>query len=261
VILGDGYELIGRPDLAIGWFEKATRRQIQPGFADRLGNAWTDLGDYEKAERAYTAAIVFKPDLPVGLLGLSGIALYRGDCQLAQSQCEQARVKFKDNPQPLIMAALIEFFSRHFDAAEKLYRQTLASNRSGGADFMGSVRFLSALGFIEKLSVPYSKTARAFLEEARALDKKDLEIAPQNSALLYSLAGDEAAIGNSDAAMVSLRQAVETGWIDYRSMELDPRFDSIRNNQGFKEILTRLTNRVHELERQMPSRRLALNTD
>jgi len=78
-ILGDGYELIGRPDLAIGWYEKATRRQTQPIYADRIGNAWADLGEYDNAREAYGAAIVFKPDLPVGLLGLSAIALYSGD--------------------------------------------------------------------------------------------------------------------------------------------------------------------------------------
>jgi tetratricopeptide (TPR) repeat protein len=100
-ILGDGYELIGRPDLAIGWYEKATRRQTQPIYSDRIGNAWADLGEYDKAREAYGAAVVFKPDLPVGLLGLGAVALYRGDYQTARSQCEQARVKFKDNPKHL----------------------------------------------------------------------------------------------------------------------------------------------------------------
>jgi serine/threonine protein kinase/tetratricopeptide (TPR) repeat protein len=260
-ILGDGYELIGRPDLAIGWYEKATRRQTQPVYADRIGNAWADLGEYDKAREAYAAAIVFKPDLPVGLLGLSAIALYRGDFQTARSQCEQARLKFKDNPQPLEMAAVIEFFSRHFDVAEKLYREALASNRSGGVGFMGSIRFISALGFIEKLSPAHAKQGKALLEEARSLDEKDLHLAPENSTLLYSLAADNAALGNTEAAMGSLKRAIETGWIDCHSIQLDPRFDSIRSNQAFKDILTRLTNSVRELGRQMPSRKLALSTN
>jgi tetratricopeptide (TPR) repeat protein len=204
-ILGDGYELIGRPDLAIGWYEKATRRQTQPIYSDRIGNAWADLGEYDKAREAYGAAVVFKPDLPVGLLGLSAVALYRGDYQTARSQCEQARLKFKDNPQPLEMAALIEFFSRHFDAAEKLYREALASNRSGGVDFMGSVRFLSALGSIESLSSAHAKEGKALLEEARALDEKELEVAQENSALPYSLAADDAALGNAQPAILRLQ--------------------------------------------------------
>jgi hypothetical protein len=153
------------------------------------------------------------------------------------------------------MAALIEFFSRHFDAAEKLYREALASNRSGGVDFMGSVRFLSALGSIETLSSVHAKQGKALLEEARALDEKELEVAQENSALLYSLAADDAALGNTQPAILRLEQAVDAGWIDYRSIELDPRFDSIRNNQAFKDILIRVTNSVRELGRQMPSRK------
>jgi serine/threonine protein kinase/Tfp pilus assembly protein PilF len=253
-ILGDGYELIGRPDLAIGWFEKANRRETQPLYADNLANAWADLGNYDKAKEAYTAAIVFKGDLPVGLLGLSAVALYTGDYQTARGRCEEARLKFEDNPQPLMMAATIEFFSRQFDAAEKLYREALKSNRSGGVDFMGSIRFLSALGFIEKRSPARSKEGKALLEEARTMDNKELETAPENSALLYSLAANDAALGNTEAAVLNLKRAVETGWIDYHSIQLDPRFDSIRNNQAFKDTLTRLTNNVRELRRQMPSR-------
>src|SRR5437868_1870596 len=107
-MLGDTYEQVGRPDLAVGWFEKAARRQTQPLFADNLGNAWTSLGDYDKAEKAYNNAIVFKPDLPVGFLGLSKLALFRGDYEGARKECEQAQAKYRDNSEVLEMAALIE---------------------------------------------------------------------------------------------------------------------------------------------------------
>ena len=142
------------------------------------------------------------------------------------------------------MAALIEFLSRHFDAAEKLYRQALASNRSGGVDFMGSIRFLSAVGFIEKLSPLHTKAGIALLEQARALDEKELQSAPDNPRRLYSLAANSAALGNSDDAAAILDKAIAAGWIDYRSIELDPRFDSMRDTKAFKDILTRLTIRV-----------------
>src|SRR2546430_9471071 len=168
-MLGDAYEQIGRPDLALGWFEKEARRQTQPLFADSLGNAWISLGDYDEAEKAYRAAIIFKPDLPVGLLGLSRLALFRGDYEGARKECERAQNKYKDNPEVLEMAALIEFFSRHFPAAEKLYREALAINRSGGGDFTGSVRYLSAIGFIEKLSGAHAKEGSLLLEEAHWL--------------------------------------------------------------------------------------------
>ncbi len=257
-MLGYIYDSLGRPDLGLLWFEKAARRETRPLYADNIGDAWADLGDYDRAEKSFRTAAVFRPDLPVGALGLSALALFRGDYETARKQCEEARAKYTGNPQPLMMAAVIEFFSRHFDTAERLYREACVSNREGGIDFLGSVRFLSALGFIEKLSGKNSK-GKALLEEARALDEKDLLSTPDNLRRLYSLAADNAALGIREAAITSLDKAITAGWIDYRSMQMDPRFDSIRSTQTFKDILTRLTNKVEEMRRGMAGRKLASN--
>ena len=257
VLLGDTYEQVGRPDLALGWFEKASRRQTQPLFADNLANAWTSLGDYDKAEKAYNTAIIFKSDLPVGLLGLSKLALFRSDYEGARKECERAQNKYNDNPEILEMAALIEFFSRHFPAAEKLYRKALAVDRSGGVDFAGSVRYLSAIGFIQKLSGAHAKEGNVLLEEAQWLDEKELLSAPGNLRHLYSLAANYAAQGKGEAATVCLDKAIAAGWIDYRSMMLDPRFDSIRNDETFENALNRLISKVQEMRRPRPGRELA----
>ena len=253
-MLGDTYEQLGRPDLALHWFEKVTRRQTQPLFADNLGNAWTSLGDYGEAEKAYRAAIIFKPDLPVGLLGLSRLALLRGDYKGARKECEQAQAKYRDNPEVLEMAALIEFFSRHFPAAERLYREAAAIDRAGGVEFVGSVRYLSAIGFIQKLSGAHAKEGKVLLEEAHWLDEKGLLSAPGNLRHLYSLAANYAAQGRGEAATVCLDKAIAAGWIDYRSMMLDPRFDSIRNDEIFENALNRLISKVQEMRRPRPGR-------
>jgi TolB-like protein/tetratricopeptide (TPR) repeat protein len=254
------YDTVGRPDKAIWWFEKATRREARPVYADNIGDAWTDLGDFEKAAQAYNTAAVFRPDLPVAALGLARLALFRGEYENARKQCEAARSKYKDSSQPLMMAAVIEFFSRNFDAAETLYHEAASTlGRTGGVSFPGSVRFISALGFIQKSSGTHVEDGQALLEESRAIEEKELAATPKNPPLLYNLAADQAALGNSEAANVALNRAVEAGWIDYRSMELDPRFDSIRNTEAFKDILTRLTNKVEEMRRRLPGRELASN--
>ena len=256
--LGDIYEQVGRPDLAISWFGKAMHRQIRPLFADNIGNAWTDLGNYDEAEKAYKTAVVFRPDLAVGALGLSRLALFRGDYENARKACEEARAKYKEDPQPLIMAALIEFFSRHFATAERLYREASASDRAGGIDFAGSVRYLSAIGFIRRNSGAEVE-GNALLEEARALDEKELSSAPDNPRRLYSLAAGYAALGNQADATATLKKAIAAGWIDNRSLTLDPRFDSIRDTPTFEDTLSRLSTKVQELGRPRPGRKLASN--
>jgi tetratricopeptide (TPR) repeat protein len=255
--LGNIYGFVGRPDLGIVWFEKATHREIRPLYADSLGEAWADLGEYEEAEKAFTMGSVFRPDVPTWAVGLSKLAFLRGDQESARRQCESARIKYKDDPLPLVMAAMIEFFGRNFDAAEKLYREASTLHRTGGINFSGSVRFSSAVGYIQTLSDSRAVEGRALLEEARKLDERELALAAENAALSYSLAANNAALGDIEPAILALNKAIAAGWIDYRSMMLDPRFDSIRGTQPFKDILARLTNKVAEMRRDLPSRRLA----
>jgi serine/threonine protein kinase/tetratricopeptide (TPR) repeat protein len=257
-MLGYIYDTLGRPDIGLLWFEKAARRETRPVYADNIGDAWADLGDYDRAEKAFKTAAVFRPDLPVGALGLSALALYRGDYDSARKQCQEARAKFIGNPQPLIMAAVIEFFSRHFDAAEKLYREASVSNPEGGVDFLGSVRFSSALGFIRRGSGAAAE-GEQLLHEAQALDEKELLLTPDNMRGLYGAAANYAALGDRDKAISALAKAIIAGWIDYRAMQLDPRLDSIRDTQAFKDILTGLTNKVDEMRRTVLGRKLTLD--
>jgi tetratricopeptide (TPR) repeat protein len=156
------------------------------------------------------------------------------------------------------MAAQIEFYNRNFVEAEKLYEEALILERTGGIDFGGSVRYISALGYIKSRS-HRTEEGHTLLEEARALDEKELLLTPDNSRRLYSLAANHAALGDEAEANQSLEQAMGAGWIDYRSMMLDPRFDSIRNAPFFQEKLTRLTSRVEEMRRPEPGRKLVSN--
>ena len=153
-------------------------------------------------------------------------------------------------------AALIEFFGKNFGEAEKLYEQALNLERAGGVDFTGSVRYLSALGYI-KNKWHRTEEGGALLEEARALDEKDLLLIPDNPRRLYSLAATQAALGNEVEANRNLEKAIAAGWIDYRSMMIDPRFDSMRNDRVFQEKLTRLTLKVQDMRRPELGRKLA----
>src|SRR5205814_10709875 len=120
-----------------------------------------------------------------------------------------------------------------------------------------SVRFLSALGFIQQATG--SETAgKALLEEARALDESELSRAPRNPRCLYSLAASCVALGSPEQGKSNLEKAIAGGWIDYRSIELDPRFDSIRDFGAFQEILDRLKRNVETMRRRLPARELAM---
>ncbi len=246
-LLGNSYALIGRPDLAIWWLEGAMRQETRPIYADNLGDVLVTLGEFPAAEKAYRDAAIFRPDLPVGGLGLSRIALVRDDFTTARAECARVRAAFPASPEALTMAAMIEFFSRDFPAAATLYREALASSRNGGLDFYGSIRFSSALGFLLRQSGD-AEGGRALLADAREADERNVTTAPLNPQFCYSLAATQAASGETDSAIASLSRAVAAGWIDYHSLGADPRFDSLRESPQFAELQEKMRQDVGAMQ-------------
>ena len=257
-LLGDAHEQLGRPDLAVAWFEKAQRLQARPLVADNIGNVWTSLGVFDKAEEAYRAATIFRPDLPVGALGLSRLAMVRGDFESAREHCAAARQRHPQNPEPLVMAALIEFYARNFARAEELYREAAAIDPAGGVNFAGSVRFLSALGFIKK-NAGVLHEGNSLLDEASALDTTDCATIIDNPRRLYSRSATYAAAGDTARAANALDDAIVAGWIDHYALALDPRFDGMRESSSFQNTLHRLKDQVQAMRRSLPGRTLASN--
>ena len=58
-------------------------------------------------------------------------------------------------------------------------------------------------------------------------EKAHLAITPDDAESLYRLAAAEAVVGRNEEALRDLRLAAAAGWLDYRSPQLDPRFDSV----------------------------------
>jgi hypothetical protein len=67
--------------------------------------------------------------------------------------------------------------------------------------------------------------------------------------ILYLISAIQSSLGHVDSALVYLQEAVNFGWIDYRSMSLDPRFDSISGDPRFKKVIKATQARVEELRR------------
>jgi tetratricopeptide (TPR) repeat protein len=243
-MVGNVLEQIGRPDLALRWLDKASRIEPRPGiWMEYIADAWTDLGEDEEAATGYARSITFRPDLPGGDIGLARLALFRRDFAEARAHCDETRRKFSKDREALMLAAQVEFYAGDYPKAESLYRQLTIEDRKGGVDFTGSCRFLAALGFIRKTAGDEAEGV-SLLHEARRFDLQELQIAPDNLRRLYSLAATNAALGEREAAFNALNRAIEAGWIDFRSMSLDPRFGSIRETTQFRAAIARIREKV-----------------
>jgi len=248
VMVGRTLAQLGRPDLALRWYDKAVHREPRPGiYSEYIGDALSDLGEDAQAEAAFHRAAEFRPDLSGAAIGLARSALFRRDFGSARQQCQEAQRHFQSDWELQLLAAEIEFFARRFDVAEQLYRDLMAKERTGEPTFAGAIRFLSTVGFIQRMA-GHESEGRILLEEARACDLKGVAVAPDNPWLLYSLAADCAALQEGDSALHELENAIAAGWIDYHSLSLDPRFDSIRETARFKKIFLHLTDKVKQMD-------------
>jgi serine/threonine protein kinase/Tfp pilus assembly protein PilF len=252
--IGSTLTTLGRPGHALNWLEMAKHWTLAPGSQDaRVGDCWRLLSDDDKAEAAYRRAIELRPEEPDGWVGLCYLRLVQSDISGARKICEenQARSKtyegtFYDNP-PAELRARIELFAHNYRVAEQLYSELTKANPKGVAVY-GGMSYASALGRVRQ-AIGDDSGGRSILKNCLA---HELSQAPtsKNPTALYRVAAIEASLGDVDLAIQYLRAAVAAGWIDWRSLKLDPRFDAIAADPRVQEIISGLRTKVSGLRRQ-----------
>ena len=245
---------IGQPQQALGWRNLANHWASLPGTYDaEIGDCWTLLGEDRLAENAYRRSSDLRPETTSGWVGLCHLRLLQGDFGAARKICQEngqrAGADANLNNNSTKIAALIELFARNYPEAERLYRELADRNPSGASASYEGISYDSALGCLrEKLGD--KSAAEKILAECL---QKELAAGPQpqNSEALYRVAAIYSCLGQTELAFEFLTRAVGAGWIDYRSLRLDPRFDTISSDARFKKTISVLTTKVDELRRQI----------
>lgn len=246
MFLGMTLDMLGRPHHALRWNQIAAQLTVNPGDVDSLiGDCWTKLADGQQAERAYVRAIELRPNSPEGAVGMAHLRLLEGKFEAAREVCRSQPAAGSGLTE---ISAQIEFFDRKFDAAIELYRVLNRANPNGGGSFHGAMTYCSAAGRAKQALGELSE-AKRLLEDCLAKERANAEREPDNPEVLYRLAAVEASLGMTEASLSHLRKATALGWVDYRSLGLDPRFDSIRGPE-FQAIIGELSARVAEMRRQ-----------
>ena len=246
-------KLLGRPDVALYWHRIVKNLQNRPADNEFIiGDCWADLGEDERAERAYRRTSELHSDLPEGWMGLCRLALLQGRFELAEQIASQNLPKFSESGFARQMMAQVYFFSHRFEEARKLYLELARADETGGGYFYGAVSYESALGYLDLVSGKKEK-GRQTLKTALDNERNRLRVAPRHPETLYRIAAIEAALGEPDPALDYLREAMLEGWLDFRSLTFDPRFDSLRHEVKFKELLASMTTQVSSLRRLAPT--------
>ena len=120
--------------------------------------------------------------------------------------------------------------------------------KEGGGTFSGGISYKSALG---RLSLDHnaSRVGRPLLQECLVKELKQLESAPDNPDVLYRISAIESSLGKTELGITHLQAAVAAGWIDYRSLSLDPRFDPVADDVRFQTMFGKLKLHVEGLSK------------
>jgi serine/threonine protein kinase/tetratricopeptide (TPR) repeat protein len=242
---------LGRPDQGLRWYELAKRFDPHPGEYDYgMGDCWALLGDYEKARICYRRASDLHPDRLDGLLGMSHLSLLNSDFAQARRLCRQSTQLDPDSVENAQLAAQIEFFARNFTEAEKTYTDLNRKDPAGGGGFYADISYKSALGRIG-LDKKNDHPGKILLQQCLAAELERLKSVPDDRDTLYRVAAIESSLGQTDSAIAHLEAAVTNGWLDYRSLSLDPRFDGIGNDTRFQAILGRVKLKTESIRKQI----------
>jgi tetratricopeptide (TPR) repeat protein len=82
-------------------------------------------------------------------------------------------------------------------------------------------------------------TRRGRLEDGLALDRRLVELRPEDPIVRYNLACSLSLTRRLDEAVERLRQAIALGYSDFEHLERDADLENLRGHPGFEEILRR----------------------
>jgi tetratricopeptide (TPR) repeat protein len=243
--IGMTLDTLGYPERALPWYDRARRSTKRPGEVDAAtGDGWTKLGADERAMLAYQRAEELQPGLRRARIGIAHLRLLQGDFAAARRENQGTRDSDELGDGTRI-AAQIEFFARDFEMAAKLYSELSMNEPNGGGSFYGAVDYQGALGkSLQELG--RSAAAKETLMRCLQTERSMVERQPNNPEALYRLAAVESSLDLTDSSIQHLRSAVQRGWIDYRSLQMDPRFDSLRGDSQFDRIISDLSMKVAE---------------
>lgn len=240
---------------ALDWMElqamKAGTRAKDPALVEAL---WKDAqerarsaesgGDLFQAHRVWSGAAADFAGLR-DTAEAAGKATALAANPALQREIKDREARLKKDKEFLAKAPQALASSSASSAVSALKIQDLRKRAESGAtadERLSAQRVLNTLAVQTGFYLPQQQTANKQWDRAIFFLTVAAEIDPEDASVFYSRAAAYAQKGDRKRAVADLRQAVEKGYKDLPALEKDPAFDSVRQDEGYKEVVRSLGN-------------------
>lgn len=229
--------------------------ELNPNLTRTLGSLavlYTELNQKEKALEISRKILEINPNNPDAHFLLSYIYRYAGMIDEAKKEAEKA---VKINPDPAYRSGGHVFaVSGEYDKALKFYALDKGSAfyySNFGYIYLAKGDTIKAREYFNKLLEVESNTANSYFTRALlAYMDNDKEkgfkylqsVEDENftdGEMWYGIAQEYGILNKPDKVVKSLEKAVSLGYFNYNGMLIDKAFDNIRDDEAFKNILTK----------------------
>ncbi len=197
--LGYAYERMGRLEDAEAKYKKAIElKPLYWGPYNYLGGFYFDQARYPEAVDQFSEVILLAPENVQGYTNLGGIYIYLEEWAKAQKMFENA-IRIKPTNLAYHNLATLYFYQQRYDDAAKMYEKALSIS---DMDY----RVWGALADSYSMLQEKQTIAAENYRHTISLAEKELEVNPQDPAVLSDLAGYYANLGDREKSLSLLNR-------------------------------------------------------
>ncbi len=240
---------LGRLDEGLYWMKRAVRlNPLCSGCYRSTASYYWLLGEADKGDLWLDKGLNLTPDEARLQVSRGRGLLRRGQYDLARQSVLQVLADEPNNPEALNLAGTVERLTGNWAQSRFYYEKMLSLTETTDLEDSGdtSLRARTVLGY---LALQENKPAKARRLLAQSFDFDRQRLGMGNDEWLYS--HDMAVIhtlrGERALALARLREAIENGYRDVRTLQRDPVFENLRTDQDFKKIVGDLERLVEQM--------------
>ncbi len=239
------YFYLGAYDEALRWLKRAARvAPTRGGLLANVGSRYLDLGELEIGERWIQAALELYPEFPEGLAEQKlGLYLARGDVEGATREAEADAQTTPSDPAAHMWAARAAGYAKRYDQALAHVEEAVRLAGPGSIDPY-------VAGFVY-LATGNREVAESYFNRAETQERVQLDGGSERPEVRLNLAMIHAARGETAEALAWLQAAFDAGERRGLWIEMNPMFDSIRDEPQYRGLIARMRGEVEEMRRRV----------